>query len=145
VVGELTLAPSFPAATLEDLAYGGEAQFGYASWAEQSLAYPDARKALPYSVQAWRFGDALTLIGLEGEVCSPLGPLARALALTPDAMIVGYANATEGYIPSRTIVQEGGYEGNTSHRAYLLPAPFTEEVEVEFGRIVKRAVDTISQ
>ena len=117
-------------------------QTGYVdqAWARQLLSFPDPRKALPYDVQAWRFGDALTLISLEGEVCSPLGPLARKFAKTKHAMVVAYANATEGYIPSRSIVKEGGYEGESSHRAYFLPAPFTTAVEKEFQTIVEKAV-----
>jgi hypothetical protein len=109
-------------------------------WAREMLSFPDPRRALPYEAQAWRFGDTLTLVGLESEVCSELGPLARGLAKTPHAAAVAYANACEGYIPTRRIVREGGYEGDTSHRAYLLPARFTPRVEDQFRRIVSRAV-----
>jgi hypothetical protein len=138
--GDLTFAARRTRKQLEALAYDGSAGFCEVSWARQSLAYPDARRALHYEVQTWRFGNALTLIGLEGEVCNELGALARGLARTPEAMAVGYVNATEGYIPTRRIVAEGGYEGESSHRVYSLPAPFSLNVEREFSAIVRRAV-----
>lgn len=90
-----------------------------------------------------RLGDRLTWLGLEGEVCSPLGPLARACAATDLAMTVAYVNATEGYIPSRRIRIEGGYEGESSHRSWFLPAPFTRNVEREFKAIVRQAVAAV--
>lgn len=137
--GDLTFAPARTRKQLEAMAYDEGVYFGDAAWARQVLAYPDARRALRYEVQAWRFGDALTWIGLEGEVCCEMGILARSLARTADSMSVGYVNATEGYIPTSRIVAEGGYEGERSHRAYLLPAPFTRNVEKEFAALVRRA------
>ena len=109
-------------------------------WARQLLAYPDVRKGINYEVQAWRFGTKLTLIGLESEVCSPLGPLSRSLAQTDEAAVFAYVNTDEGYIPSKKIVEEGGYEGESSHRAYFLPAPFTPNAEKEFVAVVKKAI-----
>ena len=109
-------------------------------WSRQMLAYPDTRRKHYYEAQAWVLGDTLTLIGLEGEVCSPLGPLSRSLVKTPHAMTVAYANEVQGYIPSKSIVKEGGYEGESSHRAYFKPAPFTQRVEAEFQSIVEASL-----
>jgi hypothetical protein len=109
-------------------------------WARQRLAFPDARKGISYEAQAWRFGSQLTLVGLEGEVCSPLGPLTRGLATTKEAAVFAYVNTDEGYIPSKKIVEEGGYEGESSHRAYFLPAPFSSKAEAEFSAVVKKAI-----
>jgi len=113
---------------------------GSAFWARQMLAYGNPARILPYEVQSWRLGHRLTLIALEGEVCAPYGPLLRAMARTPHAMIVAYANATTGYIGTARIVREGGYEGHRSHMAYFLPAPFTPRVEAEVRRIAARAL-----
>ena len=140
VVGDLSFAKPLGRALVEAMAFGDQSHYCDRAWARQLLSFPDSRKALPYEVQAWGFGDVLTLISLEGETCHPLGPLARGFSRTKHAMIVGYANATEGYIPSKTIVKEGGYEGESSHRAYFLPAPFTPRVEKEFGQIVANAI-----
>jgi hypothetical protein len=44
------------------------------------------------------------------------------------------------YIPTARIVREGGYEGDSSHMTYVLPAPFTERVEAELLTLLERAV-----
>ncbi|MHC4327556.1 MAG: hypothetical protein ACYSWW_05480 [Planctomycetota bacterium] len=111
--------------------------------ARQSLALPDYSESFRYNVQVWKLGDRLTVFGMEGEICSPWGPMLRAVAPTEQAMVVGYANGTSSYIPDKRIVREGGYEGLTSQHAYFLPAPFTEKIEDEIKQIVKRAIDAI--
>ncbi|MCC7519521.1 MAG: hypothetical protein IT578_10090 [Verrucomicrobiae bacterium] len=111
-----------------------------AVWARQMQAYGLPARTLPYEAQSWRLGRALTLLALEGEVCSPYGPRLRAMTDTPHAMVVAYANASTGYIPTARIVREGGYEGDTSHMAYLLPAPFTPAVERAVLKLAARAL-----
>jgi hypothetical protein len=138
--GLLTFARPMSRRQIVEMAVDGASSYHLASWARQSLAYPDRRRKFPYEVQTWRIGDELTIVAMEGEVCSPWGPLLRALARTPSAMVIGYANATEAYIPNRRIVREGGYEGASSHKAYFLPAPFTPRVEREVIAVVKKAM-----
>lgn len=138
--GKLTFARHWSAKRLHQLAYHSDPANADRWWARQQIAFPDHRAALPYEVQAVTLGDTLTLITLEGEVCSPLGPLARGLARTEHSMVIAYANAVEGYIPSKTILKEGGYEGESSHRAYFLPATFTKDIEKEFLATVGRAI-----
>ena len=138
--GDLTMGKCRSTAHLRAIALQSDNMDCEAWWARQMLAYPDSRRNHHYEVQSWVLGGVLTVFGLEGEVCSPLGPLSRGLAKTPHAMIVAYANEVQGYIPSRKIVQEGGYEGDSSHRAYFKPAPFTPRVEAEFKAIVQRAL-----
>lgn len=137
--GKLSFGKPISQADLSDLATLPQQDF-QSFWARQMLAYNPLDRGFRYDVQCWRLGEKLTLIALEGEVCSPLGPLARSLAKTPLAMTVAYANGSTGYIPTSRIVREGGYEGFSSHRAYFLPAPFTPRVEQEFRRIVKQAI-----
>jgi hypothetical protein len=54
-----------------------------------------------------------------------------------------YANNCPGYIPTARIVREGGYEGDTSHRAYFLPAPFEPVVERELEQLMRSALSKI--
>ena len=116
------------------------------TWAaRQSLALPDSSESFRYDVQVWKLGGQLTIFGMEGEICSPWGPMLRAMASTEQAMVIGYANSTSSYIPDSQIVREGGYEGLTSQHAYFLPAPFTEAIEPEIKQIVTKAMDTIRQ
>lgn len=123
---------------IEQMAYGKPESVDR-WWARQVINFPFTEKRCSYTVQAWRLGD-LTLLGLEGEVCSGLGPIARSLVRTPLAATFAYVNRAIGYIPTTQIVREGGYEGESAHRAYFLPAPFTYKVEDEFKTVVRAAV-----
>ena len=141
--GNLTMTEGWPVERIEALATSGAPNSHETWWARQMMALPMVSRQFAYEVLAWRLGDALSVLFLEGEVCSGLGPLARSITQTPHAMAVGYANVTAAYIPTRQIVIEGGYEGESSHRAYFLPAPFTEAVESEFTTVVQNAVDNL--
>src|SRR5207249_5177832 len=68
------------------------------------------------------------------------GPMVRALAKTRHAMAIAYANEVPGYIPTARIIREGGYEGDTSHMAYFLPAPFHPQMEIELTALVEQAL-----
>ncbi len=120
---------------------------GHHSWqtwtARQSLALPDHSENFRYDVQVWKLGNRLTVFGMEGEICSPWGPMLREMVPTEQAMVIGYANGTSSYIPDKQIVREGGYEGLTSQHAYFLPAPFTENIESEIKQIVTQAMHAI--
>ena len=114
------------------------------TWAaRQSLAMPDQSESFRYDVQIWKLGGRLTIFGMEGEICSPWGPMLRDMAPTEEAMVIGYANGTGSYIPDSQIVREGGYESLTSQHAYFLPAPFTENIENEIKEIVQRAMHAV--
>lgn len=138
--GTLTFGRRKPPARIEEMLHR-EPLHPNVFWARQMQAYGGQGRALPYETQCWRLGGLLTLLALEGEVCSPYGPLLRGMVATPHAMVVAYANSSTGYIPTARIVREGGYEGDTSHMAYLLPAPFTSRVEREVRNIAKRAIE----
>src|SRR5439155_21816396 len=124
---------------IADLAFNGNPRGSYTWWARQSLAYPDNRRSLRYEVQAWRLGD-LTAVALSGEVCADWGPMLRALAKTRHAMAIAYANEVPGYIPTARIIRECRYEGDTSHMAYFLPAPFQPQMEIELTALVEQAL-----
>jgi hypothetical protein len=141
VTGELGFRERRTAAEIEALAFAADpdSKIFERVWARQSLAYPDPRSGLRYDVQVWRLGE-LTLVALEGEVVADWGPVVRRLAPTPHAMVIAYANEVAAYIPTARIVREGGYEGDSSHMTYVLPAPFTERVEAELLTLLERAV-----
>ena len=100
-------------------------------------------ESLRYDVQVWKLGGRLMIFAMEGEICSPWGPMLRAMAPTTEAMVIGYANGTSSYIPDEQIVREGGYEGLTSQHAYFLPAPFTENIESEIKQMVRQAMEAV--
>ena len=69
--------------------------------------------AFPYPVQVVQFGNDLMLIALGSEVVVDYS-LRLKLELTkpagPAIWIAGYSNDYSGYIPSRRVLLEGGYE-----------------------------------
>ncbi|MHC4165357.1 MAG: hypothetical protein ACYSWQ_00165 [Planctomycetota bacterium] len=146
--GQISYGRRWSPEEIERLAFPEPTKTGHKhSWltwaARQSLALPDNSEDFRYDVQAWKLGGRLTIFGMEGEICSPWGPMLREMAPTEQAMVIGYANGTGSYIPDNRIVREGGYEGLTSQHAYFLPAPFTENIEQEIREIVTRAIDAL--
>jgi len=86
-------------------------------------------RTFPYPVQAVRFGDDLTLLAMSGETVVDYALRAKREFSGENLIMAGYCNAVQCYIPSRRILQEGGYEANDSMIYYGLPGPFTNSVE----------------
>jgi hypothetical protein len=146
--GHITYGQRWSQEEIEQLAYPEPKKNGqkhsWQTWtARQSLALPDHSESFHYEVQIWKLGNRLMIFGMEGEICSPWGPMLREMAPTEQAMVIGYTNGTSSYIPDKRIVREGGYEGLTSQHAYFLPAPFTENIDSEIKQIVKRAINAV--
>jgi hypothetical protein len=98
---------------------------------EMLRAYDEGRpiRRTPYPVQAIRLGKEFTILALGGEVTSGYGLRAKEEYAGNGLIVAGYSNDVMCYIPTRTIVREGGYEGADSMIYYGQPGPFTEEVE----------------
>jgi len=148
ITGQISYGERWSPEEIERLAYPEPTKNGqrhsWQTWtARQSLALPDHSQSFRYDVQVWKLGNCLTVFGMEGEICSPWGPMLRAMAPTEQAMVIGYANGTGSYIPDKRIVREGGYESLTSQHAYFLPAPFTENIDSEIRQIVTRALNAV--
>ena len=144
VHGSLTFQEPRCREEIERMSFTGSHRSSKTWWARQSLTYPDRRRQQHYEVQVWCLGD-LTMVALEGEVCADWGAMTRALATTRHAMVIGYANHCPGYIPTARIIREGGYEGDTSHMAYFLPAPFQPKIEVELSQLLLKALGRSNQ
>jgi hypothetical protein len=83
----------------------------------------------PEPVQVWTFGPDLTLVALGGEVVVDYAHrLAREFP-GRRLWVAGYSNDVFGYVPSRRVLREGGYEGADAMVYYGRPAPFTDDVE----------------
>ncbi len=93
----------------------------------------------PYPVQVVRFGDALTMVALGGEVVVDYALRLKKELAGPAVWIAGYSNDVMAYIPSLRISKEGGYEGGGAMRYSVThPGPWAESVE---ERIVKQVHD----
>lgn len=65
----------------------------------------------PYPVQVWQFGKGLKLIALGGEVVADYALRLKGRHGFDDTWVAGYSNDVPAYIPSRRVLEEGGYEG----------------------------------
>jgi hypothetical protein len=93
----------------------------------------------PYPVQAWRLGPDLTWIFLGGEVVVDYSLRIKSELDTKKVWIASYSNDVMGYIPSRRVLAEGGYEGAESRIPYGLPAVWDPRIEQQIIDAVHEA------
>jgi hypothetical protein len=111
--------------------------------AQRMLAALDAGGlpgAQPAPVQVWRFGPALTLVAIGGEVVVDYALRLRKELGGERLWVAGYANDVFGYLPSLRVLREGGYEGGGAMIYYGRPGPFAPEVEERIVGEVRRLV-----
>jgi putative membrane-bound dehydrogenase-like protein len=105
----------------------------YGYHARKNLARLDRGEKLeteiPYWVQTWNFGDDLGMVFLSGEVVVDYALQLKTEFDSTRLWINAYANYVPGYIPSRRILKEGGYEGGGAMVYYDHPAKFAPAVE----------------
>ena len=80
-------------------------------------------------LQVWRFGTDVTLVAIGGEVVVDYALRLRREHPNENIWPVGYANDVFGYVPSRRVLDEGGYEGGGALLYYGRPGPFDATVE----------------
>jgi hypothetical protein len=97
----------------------------------------------PYPVQAVRLGDSLTLLALGGEVVVDYALRAKRELAGEDLVVAGYCHDVMSYIPSRRVLQEGGYEAVDSMIYYGQPGPFTETVEETVFAALRRVAERV--
>jgi len=104
-----------------------------ASHAQRLLDRVNGGETLPtnyaYPVQVVRLGDSLTFIGLAGEVVVDYSLRLKHELTDSSLWVAGYCNDVMAYIPSRRVLQEGGYEGGESMRYTSLPGPWAPAIE----------------
>jgi neutral ceramidase len=103
----------------------------YQRWAKRMLAKkakgePFA-KSSPYPIQVWSLGDQ-PIVALGGELLIEYAIKIKQL-YGERTFVFGYSNFVMGYIPSATVLREGGYEGETSQMVYGQPAPWHSSIE----------------
>lgn len=89
------------------------------------------REASVFPIQVAQFGDTMTLVAICGEVVVDYSLRLQKLLAEDDQVVwvAGYSNHVFGYLPSRRLVREGGYEGGGAMRYTTFPGPFDESVE----------------
>jgi hypothetical protein len=96
-------------------------------------------------VQVICFGNLVYLIGLGGE---PVVEFAQHFKREFPAELVwtaGYSNDMFGYLPTKRVLQEGGYEGGRAVLWSALPAPLAESAEERVLACVRRLASSTNQ
>jgi len=129
--------------TAEELAADAKSDNVYivrrATWLSQQVARDGKLSpTYPYPIQIWGIGNDVRLTFLGGEVV-----VDYALRLSSELpgrtnWIAGYSNDVMAYIPSKRVLLEGGYEGESSMIYYGLPSKWAPDVE---EHIVKAALE----
>ncbi|MBX2922614.1 MAG: neutral/alkaline non-lysosomal ceramidase N-terminal domain-containing protein [Chitinophagaceae bacterium] len=82
-----------------------------------------------YPIQAIRFGKSLSILAMAGETVVDYSLWAKKQYSKENLFVAGYSNEVMCYIPTKRIIGEGGYEPNSSMIYYVMPGPFSENVE----------------
>ncbi|CAG4989848.1 hypothetical protein DYBT9275_00394 [Dyadobacter sp. CECT 9275] len=128
---EIDLAFS-TAPTLAELKKYSETAAGYQKrWAMRMIEKINKGEAFdktyPYPVQVWKLGE-LPIMTLGGELVVQYAIELKKI-FGQQIFVMGYSNDVMTYIPSATILREGGYEGEIAAIVYGLPGTWTSEVE----------------
>jgi hypothetical protein len=83
----------------------------------------------PYPIGFWKLGDDVQFVQLGGEVVVDYALRLKSEFSGERTWVAGYSNDVMAYIPSRRVLQEGGYEGGGAMVYYGLPAAWSPEVE----------------
>ena len=98
------------------------------------------RKSFDYPITTWTFGDDLTMIFLPGEVTVDYALRLKRELDGARLWVTAYANAMPCYISSKRLLDEGGYEVDSSMVSYGQPARLAPEAEDTIIRGVKALV-----
>ena len=101
-------------------------------------------------IQVVKFGDGLTVVALPGETVVDYSlrlkrELAQGSNTVPAIWVAGYSNDVFAYIPSRRVLEEGGYEAGGAMRymtTTVQPGPFATSVE---ERILEKTLELNKQ
>jgi len=96
-----------------------------------------------YPIQVIRFGKDLTILAFAGETVVDYALWAKKEYKKENLFVTGYSNEVMCYIPTKRILEEGGYEANSSMIYYVLPGPFADNVEEKIQGAVQRAMRDI--
>jgi neutral ceramidase len=96
----------------------------------------------PFPIQTWRLGKGPTLIALGGEVVVDYALRLKAELGLEKTWVMAYANDVMAYIPSRRVLDEGGYEGVGAMLYYGQPGAWKQSVEALVVSEVHRQLES---
>jgi hypothetical protein len=98
----------------------------------------------PYPVQMWGIGNDVRLTFLGGEVVVDFSLRLRSELPGASNWIAAYSNDVMAYIPSKRVLLEGGYEGETAMIYYGLPTKWSTDVEEHIVRTAQELGEQLS-
>lgn len=96
-----------------------------------------------YPIQAIRFGKSLTLLGMAGETVVDYSLWVKQQYSKERIFVAGYSNEVMCYIPTKRIIQEGGYEPDSCMIYYVMPGPFKEKIEEKILKGIKAVMKKV--
>ncbi|GAB4041512.1 neutral/alkaline non-lysosomal ceramidase N-terminal domain-containing protein [Spirosoma gilvum] len=142
---EIELPLSAPPTEAELLKTANETTPYLKRWATRMLAQQKQGKSFirsyPYPLQIWQLGNQ-PILSFGGELVIEYALVCKK-RFGPDIFVMGYSNDVMGYIPSATILQEGGYEGASSQMVYGLPSPWAPSVPNLIYNEINRLADEV--
>ena len=115
------------------------------AWAGNLLKqYERYGRLLPtyrYPVQVWQLGPQVSWVALGGEIVVDYALRLKRELAGPRTWVTGYANDVMAYIPSERVLEEGGYEGDTSMIYYQKPSKWKKGLENKIVASVRELAD----
>ncbi len=125
---DLPFEEPLPASELEKIAQGNNYE---GRWAASMLHDMHSGNPImtsyPYPVGFWQMGKQVMFI-LGGEVLISYTICLKEI-FGENLFVMAYANDIVSYIPSKKVLEEGRYEGDTAPRVYGLPAKWDPSIE----------------
>jgi neutral ceramidase len=144
---KLAMDPPPPVTQLEAMA---AAPVSYTQrWAARLLKGIQSGKTFSteyaYPVQAWRLGGDQLWITMGGEVVVDFGLRLKA-ELGEQTWVTAYSNDVMAYIPSKRVLLEGGYEGQSSMMVYgMATERWSSDVEERVINGIKNVVKSLDK
>ncbi|MEA3461124.1 MAG: neutral/alkaline non-lysosomal ceramidase N-terminal domain-containing protein [Bacteroidota bacterium] len=141
---ELPLNPPHTKDELLEIAHDTSDYASYQKrWAENMLDKYERNESFissyPYPLQVWQLGEQM-VVNMGGEVVVGYANKIKQI-FGPETFVIAYSNDVMGYIPTVTILEEGGYEGYVSQQVYGLPGTWKPEIESMIIQEVERLAE----
>jgi hypothetical protein len=129
---------------LLEIVQSSESQAYQKRWANKMIDKMEKKESFlnsyPFPLQVWQMGDQM-IVSMGGEVVVEYANSLKQI-FGHDIFVMAYSNDVMAYIPSATILEEGGYEGMISQMVYGLPAQWDPGIE---SMIIQEIVNLAEQ
>jgi len=90
-----------------------------------------------------RIGNSLTFVSMAGEVVVDYSLKLKKMYPKENMFVAGYCNHVMGYIPTKKVLEEGGYEAEENLIYYGRPGPFAKDVETRIFATLKKVLGAV--